>query len=62
MREQLKRGELRIVRCDQRYALVPADAAVRIAERDPAAVIAPAPAADEDGSYGAYVVPDDLTW
>jgi uncharacterized protein YaiL (DUF2058 family) len=65
IREQLNRGELRIVRCDHRYALVPAAAAARIGERDPAAVIAAAAAetaASDDNLYGAYVVPDDLTW
>jgi hypothetical protein len=71
VREQLNRGELRIVRCDNRYALVPAGAAERIGERDPAALIArvvdtaAAAAAGADGHdnvYGAYVVPDDLMW
>lgn len=69
VREQLNRGELRIVRCDNRYALVPASAGERIAERDPAALIArvadTAAAAGADGHdnvYGAYVVPDDLMW
>ena len=64
-RGQLNRGELRIVRCDHRYALVPAAAAARIGERDPAALIAPVAAetaVSDDGIYGAYVVPDDLTW
>jgi hypothetical protein len=64
IREQLNRGELRIARCDNRYALVPAAAAVRIGERDPAAIIAAvAPATSgDDGSYAAFAVPDDLTW
>jgi uncharacterized protein len=65
MREQLNRGELRIVRCDNRYALVPAAAAARIGERDPAAIIAAVAAesaVSDDSIYGAYVVPDDLTW
>jgi uncharacterized protein YaiL (DUF2058 family) len=69
IREQLNRGELRIVRCDNRYALVSASAGERIAERDPAALIArvadTAAAAGADGHdnvYGAYVVPDDLMW
>src|ERR1700677_1927135 len=35
VREQLNRGELRIVRCDNRYALVPAAAGERIGEREP---------------------------
>lgn len=64
-REQLNRGELRIARCDNHYALVPAAAAVRIGERDPAAVIAAVAAetaVSDDSIYGAYVVPDDLTW
>ncbi len=78
VREQLQRGELRIVRCDNRYALLPADAAARVAEREPgaliAAVVATASATAaatatgatgataDDDAYGAYVVPDDLMW
>ena len=65
VREQLNRGELGIVRCDNRYALVPPSAAERIGEREPAALIAPVAAAaavSEDSAYGAYVVPDDLMW
>jgi hypothetical protein len=65
VREQLNRGELRIVRCDNRYALVPAAAGERIGERDPAALIARVAntaAGGDDNVYGAYVVPDDLMW
>jgi uncharacterized protein len=65
VRAQLNRGELRIVRCDNRYALVPPAAAERIAERDASALIAvleAKPAAGDEAAYGAYVVPDDLMW
>jgi uncharacterized protein len=63
VREQLNRGELRVVRCDNRYALVPPSAAERIGERDAGALIAQvAAAAAEDSAYGAFVVPDDLMW
>lgn len=75
VREQLQRAELCIVRCDNRYALVPAEAAARIGEREPAALIAQVvgtaaagaaasatDAAAAEGGYDAYVVPDDLMW
>jgi uncharacterized protein len=71
IRGQLDRAELRIARCDGRYALVPAAAAERISERDPAAVVAlpGAGAGSDDGKsgdtpagYEAYVIPDDLMW
>jgi hypothetical protein len=65
MREQLDRGDLVIVRCDAQYDLVPAAAAARIREREPAAVIEAAGvagAASEADAYGEYVVPDDLKW
>lgn len=69
VRAQLNRGELRVVRADNRYALVSAAAAARIGERESSAVIEPlagaaasAAGVGEEGAYGAYVVPDDLTW
>jgi uncharacterized protein len=65
LRAQLQRGELSIARCDGRYEIVPAAAALRIAERDAAAVMGmPASNAsgDEDSAYSAFVVPDDLVW
>jgi uncharacterized protein len=66
LRAQLLGGTVLIVRCSGLYDLVPAEAAGRIRERDPGAVLAPpvgagaAPAADDP--YKDFVVPDDLTW
>ena len=63
--EKLGRGDIAIVRHEGRSALVPADVAARIRERDERAVIAfsngPA-AVDEDDPYKDFVVPDDLRW
>jgi len=65
LRARLTRGELSIVRHEGRSALVPADVAERIRERDERVVIAfsDAPAAvDEDDPYKDFIVPDDLRW
>lgn len=63
--ERLGRGDIAIVRHEGRSALVPADIAARIRERDERAVIAfqaqPEPVADDD-PYKDFVVPDDLRW
>lgn len=63
--ERLGRGDIMIVRHEGRSALVPADIAARIRERDERAVIpfpAQPEAAAEDDPYKDYVVPDDLRW
>lgn len=63
--ERLGRGDIAIVRHEGRSALVPADVAARIRERDERAVIAfearPEPVAEDD-PYKDFVVPDDLRW
>jgi uncharacterized protein YaiL (DUF2058 family) len=57
IRERLSRGEIAIVRCNAGYALVPAEIATRIRERDEKAVIGlQRPTAPDDG------VPEDLMW
>jgi len=65
--EQLARGTVFIVRHEGRNALVPAEIAERIRERDEHAVIpfgdgSEAAPADEDDPYKDFVVPDDLRW
>ena len=66
MREKLVSGVWVLTRCDGRYEIVPAEAALRIAERDPHAVIkhqATEPAVvDENDPYKDFAVPDDLMW
>jgi len=65
LRARLARGELAIVRHEGRSALVPAEVADRIREREPAVVIpySGAPeAVDENDPYKDFVVPDDLRW
>jgi uncharacterized protein len=65
LRAQLQRGEMSIVRCDGRYEIVPAAAALRIGEREASAVMGiPASSAtsDEEVAYREFVVPDDLIW
>ena len=63
--ERLGRGDIAIVRHEGRSALLPADVAARIRERDESAVIAfqagPEPVAEDD-PYKDFVVPDDLRW
>ncbi|HXR19883.1 MAG TPA: DUF2058 domain-containing protein [Steroidobacteraceae bacterium] len=64
-RARLNSGELRIVRLDRGYALVPSASAARIAAIEPSAVIAAGAAAvpaGEDEHYAAFTVPDDLMW
>ena len=67
-RARLAAGTLLIASFAGRYDLIPADAAQRLRERDPAVVIDPnAPsaagsAAPEEDPYKDFVVPDDLTW
>lgn len=68
LRTRLVAGSLVIVRCDGHYDLVPAEAATRIREREPTAIVAN-PAAEPsdipsaaDDPYKDFVVPDDLTW
>lgn len=61
---QLARAQLLIVFFDERYQLVPAEIAERIAERLPEAVL-PRPqqdTPDEDDPYADYQIPDDLMW
>ncbi|MCU0977276.1 MAG: DUF2058 domain-containing protein [Steroidobacteraceae bacterium] len=63
--ERLGRGDIAIVRHEGRSALVPAEIAARIRERDERAVITfkaePEPVAEDD-PYKDFVVPDDLRW
>ena len=64
-REQLSRGELAIVRYRGHHEVVPTEAARRIRERDPQAVIALQEQTDTaaaDDPYKDFVVPDDLKW
>ncbi|MGR8918904.1 MAG: DUF2058 domain-containing protein [Gammaproteobacteria bacterium] len=65
-RAEVVAGRLAIARRGRRYALVPATAAPRIAERDAAAVVVlnAGDDGDRDGDddYAGYEVPDDLEW
>jgi hypothetical protein len=64
--DQLSWGQLAIVKLDEKYELIPALAAKKIAERDPAAIISLAtPQANviaDDDPYKDYQIPDDLMW
>ena len=66
LRRRILNRELAIVGCDGHYALVPPEAAERIRERDPRAVVAlpeeKAGTPADDDPYKDFVVPDDLTW
>jgi len=66
-REQLTKRELVIVRYKGHYAVVPADIAERIRERDANMVVPfvqqpPQGSSEVDDAYKDYVVPDDLMW
>ena len=67
-RTQILSGAVVIVRVDGNYLQLPAAAAARIAERDPAALIPleagtnESPSAAPDDPYKDFVVPDDLVW
>ena len=64
--DQLSRGQLAIVKLDDKYELIPARAAKKISERDVSCVIlcntAQATVVAEDDPYADYKIPDDLTW
>jgi uncharacterized protein YaiL (DUF2058 family) len=65
LRERLVRGGLAIVRCEGRYAFVPAEIGHRIRGRVERALIHwndPAAKPAEDDPYKDFVVPDDLMW
>jgi uncharacterized protein YaiL (DUF2058 family) len=64
-REQLTNQTLRIVRYKGHYAVVPAETAERIRERDANMVVPyvePPKAPEVDEAYKDFVVPDDLMW
>jgi uncharacterized protein YaiL (DUF2058 family) len=64
-RGRIVSGELAIVRHAGLYAVVPAAIVPRIRERDPQAIVTPAPAPDAaptDDGYAQFPVPDDLVW
>ena len=65
LRERLIRGELAIVRCEGRYAFVPAEVGQRILGRVERALIHwndPAAKPAGDDPYKDFAVPDDLMW
>jgi hypothetical protein len=68
LRARIIRGEVVIVRGSAGYALVPAEAAARIAERSARAVISVAAEAAQsaapatEDAYAGFEVPDDLMW
>lgn len=66
--DQIERGQLAIVRLDEKYELIPAMAAAKIRERDAACVVVcnerarVVESAGEEDPYAAFVIPDDLMW
>ena len=68
VRDKLMRSELKIVRYDGFYAIVPAEIAAKIKERDPEWVVPldlnakPSEGPAEDDPYKDFQVPDDLMW
>ena len=65
-REQIMAGTVFVVRYHGQTAVVPAEIAAKIRERDARAVVThteqQTPAPDADDPYKDFVVPDDLTW
>lgn len=64
--DQIQRGQLAIVRLDDKYELIPVRAAEKIRERDAACVIVcnalqQGMQADDD-PYADFQIPDDLMW
>ena len=64
IRSRLGRAEIAVVRHEGRYYLVPAATAVRVSERDAAAVIPldKKESSQPDDAYPGFAVPDDLIW
>jgi uncharacterized protein YaiL (DUF2058 family) len=65
LRARLIRGELAIVRCEGRYAFVPASVGEQVRGRVERALIhhnKPDKGPAEDDPYKDYAVPDDLMW
>ncbi len=64
--QHLANGRIAIARLDTGYALIPAQVAGKIAERDPAAIVVFNTATNtqpvEDDEYADYEIPDDLMW
>ncbi|HQQ63302.1 MAG TPA: DUF2058 domain-containing protein [Pseudomonadales bacterium] len=64
--DQVQRGQLAIVRLDDKYELIPMRAAEKIRERDPGCVIVcntlQHAAQCEDDPYADFQIPDDLMW
>ncbi|MFP6681763.1 MAG: DUF2058 domain-containing protein [Gammaproteobacteria bacterium] len=62
----LARGRLAVARFDSGYALIAELVAVKITERDPAAVVVMNERSDSETDagdpYADYQIPDDLTW
>ena len=65
LRYKLVHGVLAIVRCEGRYAFVPAEIGEQVRARVERALIhlnKPGAAPSDDDPYKDYVVPDDLVW
>jgi uncharacterized protein YaiL (DUF2058 family) len=65
LRYKLVHGVLAIVRCEGRYAFVPAEVGEQVRARVDRALIhlnKPAAPPSDDDPYKDYVVPDDLVW
>lgn len=66
VQDELVRGQLAIIKLENRYDLVPAKVAEKIALRDTSCVIlcnsGNAKDSDDDDLYADYKIPDDLMW
>lgn len=64
LRDQLAKERCRVVRFNDQYRVVPQDAAEKIRQRDPEAVVDTSSSDSEtdDEYYARFEVPDDLIW
>ncbi|WP_075185922.1 DUF2058 domain-containing protein [Teredinibacter haidensis] len=66
LQNQLARGQIAIVKRDERYELVPAAVADKISQRDDSFIISlaekSAEVTEEGDPYANYEIPDDLMW
>jgi uncharacterized protein YaiL (DUF2058 family) len=64
--DEIRRGQLAIVKLDDKYELIPAAAAAKIRERDAACVVVcnenTVSAGVDDDPYADFKIPDDLMW
>ncbi|MGM0516823.1 MAG: DUF2058 family protein [Pseudomonadota bacterium] len=63
LRRQLASRQMRLATWEKRYYVIPAQTAEKLAQRDPAHLVAlPSGGEIQDSAYAEFDVPDDLVW